>query len=332
MKQHSYTSNFKEIARFFKRIGFFLLFASIVLCCVAGINSYLINKYGDQIKPGTKTLILGDSHTENAVWPKFVKNSQNVSQPAETIFITYLKARHILENNPKIERIVVGLSYHNIAHSNDYKLIDERWSGEMFNRIYPLIGWFELISIKNIEVDIKGSLYVYIKKYLTLNTTYFENYIKEQVKCKKIKVPYIGNFFGAKKHFQGSKEWLEKRIKHQFYYENKMQISESSMFYAHKIANLAEEFNIKVYFLGTPLSQAYRDSVPKKIKYKFFGMLKDLDSKEDVRTLPWLDMIKNKKLLLNHDHVNRKGAARLSKKLNRVLNQEFKKKQNANKK
>ena len=109
------------ISNCFKFLGIFLLI------CLGSLifNSLLLNYYGYKVEKNKNVLILGDSHTENAIDDTVFKNSVNLSHSADAYFYSYLKIRKMKKENPQIDTLLLALSNHNLLIE-----YEERW---MFN-------------------------------------------------------------------------------------------------------------------------------------------------------------------------------------------------------
>ena len=63
-------------------------------------------------------LFLGDSHITNAVIESIMQNAVKLSQRSEPYYYTYQRLKFV-SNNSKIEKIILGYSYHNISSYYD---------------------------------------------------------------------------------------------------------------------------------------------------------------------------------------------------------------------
>ena len=72
------------------------------------IESYKFNK-------GINKLIAGDSRTQYSINDKLIENSKNISQNSEGLLYTYYKLKTLLGNNPQIDTVFLGVSYHTFS-------------------------------------------------------------------------------------------------------------------------------------------------------------------------------------------------------------------------
>ena len=86
----------------------------------------------DQLKPYIKNVYLGDSHIQYAINDSIIPNSLNLATTSESFYFSYYKLKLLLDNNPAVENVYLGFSYHSL--SNYY----ERFiSGDYSSAIAP---------------------------------------------------------------------------------------------------------------------------------------------------------------------------------------------------
>ena len=311
-----FISNFNTLNQFFKRILIFVLFFTALSTFIVLSNILIIWLHPYKTGQHIETVIIGDSHTAAAGWPKYISKSINTSQKAEPLSISYFKARHIIEHNKKVKNLIIGLSYHNLSQFNDLKYKDPIWSQEMISRVYPLISLSEMIAQ---DINWKNFIYIYSKSFLTPNSDYYNLIIDKE----HGKFPFIGGFGGfnnkSNKKMRTNKKWLDSRIKRHYYYNDISAVSDLSTLYIGKLAKLAKDENVNIYFVHTPVHRKYLNDVPKEFKLAYKEIEKTYKTK-NVKFLNWSNMITQNKFYKDFDHVNREGAKKVSKRLNKIIN------------
>ncbi|GGZ70371.1 hypothetical protein [Algibacter mikhailovii] len=225
-----------------KLLGLFLL-----ICLSALIfNSFLINHFynGYKINKEQNILILGDSHTEHAIDDNIFTTSLNLSHSADSYFYSYLKLRKIKKENPQIDKVLLGLSNHNL-----FIEYEDRW---LFNtsriksklRIYmDLMNFSEFLFLfkSNPSGVIQG--FIESPKYS----------IKLIIKGGALKERDLGRFQSSQRN--SLKEAIN-RIKK----SKKQRVLEYSKIeteYLFKIVDFCNKNNIELIFVSTPLHPEY---------------------------------------------------------------------------
>ena len=70
----------------------------------------------DQIKGNISDIYIGDSHIKHAINDSIIPNSLNIAESSESFYFSYFKLKILLENNPSIKKVHLGLSYHNLSN------------------------------------------------------------------------------------------------------------------------------------------------------------------------------------------------------------------------
>lgn len=204
------------------------------------------------LNENTKSLIIGDSHTYVAINDKKLNNIQNVSWNAEGYIYTYAKLRHILNNEPKVSEIFLGLSYHNFSGYYDNYIYGDlaKYFSHRYIGVLSFEEYFEIgsnASLFNIYGISRDAIKKGIKAIATKDCAIYGSFPE-----KPLEVIY--NI----KH-------METRIKYQYY--NKTEVVDTSAInirYLNKIVDLCKERNIKLIMFQTPMHKDYISRVPKK--------------------------------------------------------------------
>jgi hypothetical protein len=240
------------MTRFLKNI---ILFSGLVLI-VTLISFYLTIEINRKLykkiifNNDINTLVIGDSHTELAINDSLLTNTLNISTPAEGYIFTYRKLQNILKNNNRIKSIMLGVSYHNFSSYYNKYIYEE----EPYSLISQHIS---LLEFDDFPIFFKG---LKIKNMVTI----YRNSLKNIIKYKSGKYPYIGGFHVEKIHdIELSTERILKRINSQYFLDNKLLgISYVNISYLDKIVLLCREKQIKIVLLNTPLYKDYYSRIP----------------------------------------------------------------------
>ena len=109
--------------QFLKKIFFFVIIFVVYNILTFQINSFLAHKNHLKIE-NPNILIVGDSHTQRGINPKYFYSANNISQATEPYFLSFWKIKKYLNYN-SVDTIILGCSHHNFSRFNDYKLVKE---------------------------------------------------------------------------------------------------------------------------------------------------------------------------------------------------------------
>lgn len=261
------------------------------------INFFIYKNQKVYIKE--KLLIAGDSHSKRGINPKILGNAVNVSQQGEPYYITFWKLKKMFKDN-KIDTLILSFAPHNIAEFNDLKLSNERWSGEMFKRIYPLQEFNEL---SDIDID-----YVEYYKVLLKETGFYP---------KRNHINYRGEYFNSKKtNLLAPKESVEK----QFYDSGEqLGISTVSLQYLDSILFLCKTYKVKLILVSSPVHSSYFYLIPKPILDKYKTLKKAFAKRNEVKVIDKTNLFYPDSLYFDVHHLNELGATRFSIELKEEL-------------
>lgn len=288
--------------KYLKEITLFIAILMAYFGFMYSINSLLIRSNEHKFISTKKVLVLGDSHTRRAISPKILSGSINISQNSEPYYITLWKLREFTINND-IEFLILGFSYHNISEFNDLKLIDSKWSAEMFRRTYSI---HKLANLKNIEIDYKSF-------YITL----FDNLC---IFPKLNHNTYIGSYSNSNSTILTNYEEIIER--HYSYNNIKQGISVNEIFYLDQIVNLCIDKKIKLIMVTTLLHDLYFERIPKYFIDGFNNLRKKYIEK-GVLLLNYARADYSDDYFLNSDHLNEKGALKFSREIKNYLNERY---------
>ncbi len=278
--------------KFIIKILSFVLFFCIIFCINCFINDYYIKH--EDLGLDCETLILGESHVKSGINPDYIPNSKNVAQPAESILLTYYKLKKIQKHHP-IRNVALSLGHNTLSAFNDGKFKNPHFAYEFTQRAYPLMTWKEMHSA---GADWRTYIKIMIK-----HTFLFP---------KKEHRNFIGGFNPKKNKFKNKP--LKKHIQRHYYDEDKKlyPISNTSISYIDSIIHFCQEKNIELFFINTPQHKDYYSKIPPHIQNAYSSVKEDLQ-KRNVNFIDLHDMDIGEEYLSDYDHLNSKGADKVSK-------------------
>jgi hypothetical protein len=290
------------------------LFLAIPLFYFGGnmIINYYIYRSQSVIIDNTRMLIAGDSHTQKGLNPDLFENAQNISQTAEPYILTYWKLKNIFKYYQP-DTLILGFAPHNISQFNDYKFSNEKWSGEMFKRSYPIENFK---SIKNI---IPVNHYDFYKTLWKLTAFY----------PKKTHVNYLGKY--SNKKSSDVSGWQSVIKRHYYWNDKVLGVSELGVRYLDSIVKICQQQEIVVVLASHPVYNRYLDKIPPSIMKKY-NSLKEKYEGHAIIFEQTQDIAYPDSLFLNADHLNEDGAKRFTYELITYLNNKARKHNNEYKK
>ena len=285
------------MCRFFIKVVFFLIsIIAVIVLLIVTIN-YVISRDKYYRIPKDKTiLIVGHSHSECSYDTKYIKNAINTSQSGEQYLYTYIKTKKILNANPQIENVLVEFTY-NVIDKNNVKKI---WSDSHIQNRHPIYS--QLFSLEE---------YFYFFKYN------FKQEIIVEGKSLRNKMEFLINSrqkIENNMDFGGYKKLNENKFSSNNQFEIK-EISKLNINYLIKLIELCNRNKVNVSLIRSPLHKKYEyrgnEDLFIKIKNKYF---------EDIKFIDFKDYGLMDEDYADYGHLNYKGAEKISKYLNKILN------------
>lgn len=284
--------------KFIKNV--FLFLSTLAFCLMM---NFLINLLIIRVSPnplgGTKTLIIGDSHTEKSLDPTMFDSTMNISQPGETIINSYWKLKHLLPIS-EVKTVVLAVSHHNLSKNEDLKYLKEGWSLEFSRRLYSIKNF---TSSSHVDYNKENYAKVFLRRMFLFPRINHDS--------------YIGNYDNDKTY---SSDDYERAIHRHYYYSKQHKFSGESKnteMYLEKIIELCDDLEIRLIMVACPVHEEYYKRIPRIIhrSYDLFKKDHSLDEIYDYSQYP-LD----EKCYLNSDHLNEKGANVFSEVIKKTIN------------
>ena len=286
-----------------------LLFSTIPL--IVGIVALFlfinhINNLSTDYKIDTNitSVYAGDSHIELAINDSLIPKSLNFAANSESFYFSYYKLKMLLENNPSVKKVYLGLSYHNLSNYTD-RFISGDFSSMIAPKYFYLLPPKEQIRMLSWN---KKNLIPFTKSIITLGKDKMEN---------NNSYPYLGGFYNQFENTQAVDSSMNKRVLFQFYKDDKLNpFSELNLSYLNKIIGLCQSKEVALTVLNTPLHPHYSSKIPKKYKEK----LNDFISKNQLKYIDLSNFkLKEQYYIPDGDHVSNSGAQIISTKLKEIV-------------
>ena len=283
---------------FLTRLG---LFVSIF--CAVAVSNFVFNAMAIRYYPPTISkdiLILGDSHMVRAVDPRGLGNAANIAQLSESTVISYFKLRRVLESN-RVRVVILSVSYNNLSSNSDNKFVDPALSEEMIRRTYSLISFEEMPEF---DVDYKEYCSVLMRRMCLIPHLSHNE--------------FIGRFAPRQTKFKSDSE---SAIKRHFLKDNEIaSVSSLQLDFLQKIVKLTADKGVELVLLEPPLHPTYRDRVPRSFQLALEKIKSGVKrEQENVRVIDLTSLFSSDTYFENSDHVNSKGAERVTEELARRL-------------
>jgi len=253
-----------------------------------------------------ETLILGSSHAQFGINPEYISHTAlNFANVSQTIDIDYELLNHLEPKLPNLKYVILRLSYATLYEQ--LALSNESWRLKEYN-IYSTLRLdtkvkhqFEILSVKlNTNVDRIVEFYV--------NDTYVLNATEKgwgiEANSKDAKDLEVTGIAVAKKHTIADTS---------LYAEN--------VDYLNKIISKCKDENIKVLLVTTPTYQSYISNLDPQQLESTITIGEQMGVKYD--NCNYYNLLNSPKFtkqdFFDGDHLNEKGA----KKLTEFLNQEL---------
>jgi hypothetical protein len=307
------------MVKFLKKLVVFLIpilivYGSIEYYIRNSPNSFITKaKYFKQNEAKIEVLILGTSHSQNGINPKYFKeNACNLAYGSQDIQLDSALFFSNVKKMKSLKKVLFELDYHRMDIENEKDFYRFPW--------YYIYYGIEMHLLNPIQ---KISLYA-------SNTSFFNNMIKNDIngttkpqvinKFGFVEANYNNEFervnYDSIKIYNSAKNNLENRHKEisneNFERNNKRIIS---------MIKYCQLNNIEFYIVSSPLHQTYiENEIPKKAQ-KVYLYINKLTKKYHLNYLNFeRDIRFHLKDFSNEDHLNANGAEKYSKLLDAKIN------------
>lgn len=250
------------------------------------------------------TVVVGDSHIQCAVDDSALPGVVNLSMDSEGYIFSYAKLRYLLQQNPGIEKVILGCGPHNFSSYYEEGIWGEK-SGPVLRRYTEL-----LTPGERAEIILRNPCTL---KDLSrgISSARFASFTPDG------RVRFIGAFEAMNTGKPTDEASILKRIRSQFYIGEKVvSFSVIQRRYLDKIVQLCREQGKTLILLGTPLHEIYRSHVPPAYQAHYDAVVRTTDAE----MVDFHDMVlPGSSFLPDGDHVNSRGAQQVTEYLARYL-------------
>lgn len=243
----------KFVTRIFK---FSIIFLVILIIIISG-TICLLSQISCKIPLHKNVLVVGDSHTECAINDKIYANAINLSQSAAAYLYTYYKIEKILNQNPRIDTVL--LSFHYEALIGHY-VLNKDWQLNMAPHYILSFG------IKELLIQDKSVLLRSILKLPELNKNLILKFLKNQ------DILYSDFGLGGYKYLERDKLKEDIIIQDNKKNDNYF-ISEYQKEYLLKIIDFCKSKGIELILINTPIFQAEQYGYPNELSGFYYQYL-----------------------------------------------------------
>jgi len=282
---------------FLYKILWFFLILLIVTSAAFGITFMLSYQNTSNVKldKNIHTLICGDSHTKTALNDSILPNSMNIAHSSEHYFYTYHVLKVLLNGNPQVSNVILGLSYHNLSAFYDAYVFNSDKTQFMYPRYISVLSLNAMTTIfrhnfKGFAGDFKN-IYHGVKRHI--NAKGPGDY------------SFIGWFYDSDRTNKNDST-VGLAIQEHFYNDRNgyYEISNFQLAYLQKIIALCREKNVRLILLNCPLSNEYLAQVPKE----FLGAYNDLKEEYGQYILDHHGFLVPENCWGDGDHLNHSGS------------------------
>lgn len=252
-----YISNSDQMRKFLLYSLYFFLIAALLISSTSLITYLLAQNRLDNIRvpEDINVIICGDSHTQTAIDDKIYPRAINISQSSQHYFYLYSVLNKILENNPQIDTVIVGFSYHSLSEFYDDYLFEEEFSKHMYTRYFSIL-------------DLHSIGFLFFKNFSGIANDFNNIFksVKKNLKEKDLKdYQFIGKFYDSDRTNKNDSTVMRAINTHFFQDDGSKQgFSDYQLFYLERIIQLCRENGIRLYLVNCPISQDYRSKIPHK--------------------------------------------------------------------
>ncbi len=294
------------MVKFFKLTLSYLVALTILIFILTSFSEYVVDqKASFKLNNSPKYVILGHSHPACAFNDSLIENTINLSNPGESYFYTYFKAKKLIEDNPSIEVIFIEFTNNQINESMNNWIWGEAFMNDRYPKYSPFLKFDDkMILARNNIYDFSTSISLSLKensgRLLTQNYSYSKN---------------IGGYRYLERNKTDS---LIKALPNDNSNSKEIKISERNLEYLSKTIQLCQDHNKRVVLIRSPLHHKYsgysNEDVYQDIRKKRFGSIEYLD---------FANFPLNNSEFGDLEHLNHKGAARFSKRFSEWINSDF---------
>jgi len=276
-----------------------ILFLFVLFCIsvafIAALGLLNVRAFKNyKVDPNITTAFMGDSHIQCSVNDALLTKSKNFSQSAEASYYTYHKMKILLEHNPNIKKVYLGLGYHNISTHYDNYIFGEHAKdiAARYFFILPLKDQLKILAYNPSDFfELLGN--VWSNGFKNLNLDNADNTV-------------LGRYENYWSGVAAKKSSIDKRLELQFYKNGKLRdFSAFNIEYIQNIIGLCRAKNVALIIVNAPVHPYYKSKVPAP----FLNKYDDLVSANHLKSFSF-DALKltDSSYVPDGDHISAEGS------------------------
>jgi len=328
--KHLFIFNFKAMKSFFKKSLYFslpiILFILLFDFYLRGLNTIYTEKIDGLLKnkDSIEILILGNSHANYGIDPEqFTFNAYNLACVDQSLYFDKRLTLKYIDSLPKLKFVLINIDYHSLYFSKQEKGVRDIWSyygnGIKYkNRNYfkydvsPFIfGYKPKISFS----VLKGGIKKWIKNEPSKLVFGPQKGVKPNSNLQKGFIAYENtneSKFNDTEYSNRANSFTDRVNKST---ENTDVIQDASNF-----IEILKSKNITPIIVSIPCYSEFTKRLDQKIIKKNNAQINNLAKKYSIEYWDYLNFDSlSKSDFYNSDHLNKKGAAKFSKILNKRI-------------
>lgn len=309
--------------QFLIKILKFTIFA-IAICSafyliISAVYLYRIDKL--HVPENVNVLILGDSQPQCAVNDSVFSNSVNFSQNSEHFFLTYTVLQLVVKNNPQINTLILGCSYHNLsAFSERYIFYKGNYKDNFPELVIP--RYYPILDFKDKIFLLKNNFEGVIKSFKMIVTNMVKSFTSNYKEYHDY--PFIGRYYASRKRVFNDST-VKASVDWHFYKDSAAteleEFSSLQYEYLKKIVAFCKEKNIKLILLNTPVYEDYYKQIPKEFTDEYYRLMNELSDGDKVEFFDYYDFKVPDDFYGDGNHLNLQGAVMLTPEIMKRLNE-----------
>lgn len=280
---------------FLKKLFLFLIGPFVLCVLIYLFFNYVVHQelksYRD--KSDLKTLFIGDSHIQMTINDHLLSHSINLARDSEGFKFSLLKIKTILKVNPSIDKIYLGLSYHNLSSNYD-DFIYGKYAYQISSRYFFLLTSPEKAKILK---ENSGNLFPFL-------FWVFKSGLKTCLKSRNYF--YLGYYHNSFASTSVMKSSVDKRIAFQYFDNGKVAgFSNVNINHLKEIIQFCKAKKVQLIFLSTPLHPYYKSKIPEKFKEKYAEII----NQNHLKVINFSNLVLTDSCYIpDGDHVSEVGA------------------------
>lgn len=274
-----------------KHIAIFLLIPLLYISFNVLFNIYHIKNSKPKI-PNLNYLILGDSHIQGTIDPKYFANAVNYAKSGEPYFVSFWKLKFLIEQpQVSLDTLLLGFGHHDISSIKDDALIGNG-SYDQFKRSYAI---HQITKADSLNLD----------RY-----KYFNILFRNVMAYPKTKHYYFQGQYGKLNRDLTKMPLYNTPPKYHYHFFNKGKmnnLSSVNIDYLDSIVQLCQSKDIYLQLITAPVTKDYFEHIPPKFKSRF-KELKAKYTKHRIKVHDFTDAITQDSFFADFNHLNGKGS------------------------